>query len=360
MRAYRLSGAARLLRLAAGAVLITVAMVGAAPSTSAQGNSQTFPETGKIVQGRFLGYWQTHGGLAQQGYPISNEMQEKSDADGKVYTVQYFERSVLELHPENAAPNDVLLSLLGAWLYGQKYGGNAPGQVANSDPGAHLFPETGKHLGGVFLDYWQTHGGLAQQGYPISEEFNEVSLLDGKTYKVQYFERAVFELHPGNQPPYNVLLSQLGTFRYNEKYGGGPSPVASPTTQPEATATPAPPPPPPTATATPVPPATPTPQPGVKYVVTSWVSNRTPHPNEVVTVYGRVEQNGSAISGVLMSATWHIKPFDPGCKAYSRGGVAACSRNIGNAPVGQQVVIDLQFRLYDGTILSSKTSFTPQ
>jgi hypothetical protein len=37
---------------------------------------------------------------------------------------------------------------------------------------------------------------------------------------VQYFERAVFEYHPENQPPYNVLLSQLGTFRYREKYGG--------------------------------------------------------------------------------------------------------------------------------------------
>jgi hypothetical protein len=30
----------------------------------------------------------------------------------------------------------------------------------------------------------------------------------------------VFEYHPENQPPYNVLLSQLGTYRYHEKYGG--------------------------------------------------------------------------------------------------------------------------------------------
>ena len=46
--------------------------------------------------------------------------------------------------------------------------------------------------------------------YPTS---SEVSDLDGKLYKVQYFERAVMEYHPENQPPYNVLLSQLGTFR---------------------------------------------------------------------------------------------------------------------------------------------------
>jgi hypothetical protein len=47
----------------------------------------------------------------------------------------------------------------------------------------------------------------------------EISDLDGKPYTVQYFERAVFEMHPENQSPYGVLLSQLGTFRYQEKYG---------------------------------------------------------------------------------------------------------------------------------------------
>ena len=29
----------------------------------------------------------------------------------------------------------------------------------------------------------------------------------------------MFEYHPENQPPYNVLLSQLGTFRQRAKYG---------------------------------------------------------------------------------------------------------------------------------------------
>jgi hypothetical protein len=57
-----------------------------------------------------------------------------------------------------------------------------------------------------------------QQGYPISDELTEVSDLDGKPYLVQYFERAVFEYHPENQSPYNVLLSQLGTFRYKQMY----------------------------------------------------------------------------------------------------------------------------------------------
>jgi hypothetical protein len=187
-------------------------------NAQAQGNSRTFPETGKTIDGAFLQYWNSHGGLAQQGYPISDVIQETSATDGKIYTVQYMERAVFEQHPENPPPFNLLLSLLGVFRYQQKYPQGAPGQVPNTEPNSREFPQTGKRLGGIFRTYWERHGGLAQQGYPISDEFDEVSDLNGQTYKVQYFERAVFEYHPENQPPYNVLLSQLGTFRHRDKY----------------------------------------------------------------------------------------------------------------------------------------------
>ena len=178
-----------------------------------------FPETGKVVRGELLKYWTTHGGLAQLGLPISEEIKETSATDGNPYTLQYFERAVLERHPENKSPFDVQLSLLGSFRYNQKYTGGAPGQVPNNSQGSILFSQTGHRLGGAFLDYWKTHGGLAQQGYPTSDEFTEVSDLDGKPYKVQYFERAVFEYHPENPPETRVLLSQLGTYRHRAEYG---------------------------------------------------------------------------------------------------------------------------------------------
>ena len=127
---------------------------------------------------------------------------------------------MFEMHPENAAPFDVLLAQLGTFRYHARYPQGAPGQVANTSAGAVLFKETNHHLGGAFLTYWQGHGGLAQQGFPISEEFSEVSPLDGRTYRVQYFERAVFEYHPENAgTQFTVLLSQLGTFQYQAKHG---------------------------------------------------------------------------------------------------------------------------------------------
>jgi hypothetical protein len=103
------------------------------------------------------------------------------------------------------------------------------GTMAQSGGGCQTFPQTGHTVCGKFLDYWQKHGGLAQQGYPISEVFTETSALNGKPYTVQYFERAVFELHPENKPPNDVLLSLLGTYLGKANYQKGFPTVAGET-----------------------------------------------------------------------------------------------------------------------------------
>lgn len=94
-------------------------------------------------------------------------------------------------------------------------------QAQGTSGNCQNFAATGHKVCGRFLQYWQQNGGLAQQGYPLSEAFTETNALNGKPYTVQYFERVVFELHPENQPPYDVLLSQLGTFLGKDKYTQG-------------------------------------------------------------------------------------------------------------------------------------------
>lgn len=176
---------------------------GAAPSWEPVKATRTFPETGFSVSGRFLAYWSANGGLPLYGYPLTPERREKL-SDGKEYTVQYFERARFEYHPENTDPQyQVLLGQFGR-------------QIHPADPavepaiGATHFWQTGHNLSGRFAAYWQTHGGLPQFGYPITEEFTE-KLEDGKLYTVQYFERARFEYHPENSDPqYQVLLGQFG------------------------------------------------------------------------------------------------------------------------------------------------------
>jgi hypothetical protein len=100
---------------------------------------------------------------------------------------------------------------------------------ASAQETCRTFNETGRTVCGRFLEYWQRHGGLPIFGYPISDPFQEQSELDGNTYTVQYFERAVFELHPTNQAPYDVLLSQLGTFHLKRRYPGGQPDLRTPT-----------------------------------------------------------------------------------------------------------------------------------
>jgi glucose/arabinose dehydrogenase len=84
-------------------------------------------------------------------------------------------------------------------------------QPATILPGAsRCFSETKKCLRGAFLNYWFTHGGVSQFGLPITGELAE-RLGDGKTYTVQYTERARFEWHPENRGKESqVLLGRLG------------------------------------------------------------------------------------------------------------------------------------------------------
>jgi subtilisin family serine protease len=183
-----------------------------------------FPQTGHTLRGVFRSYWLANGGLPIFGYPTSEEFVERGE-DGRDYVVQYFERHRFELHPENAAPYNVLLSRLGDTILrqgGRDWFGFAKGTPA---PGCQFFAETGHSLCEPFLSYYRTHGleldgragktpaeSLALFGQPISEPQVE-TLGDGQSYVVQWFERARFESH-GNQGVLLGLLSNDLTAAY--------------------------------------------------------------------------------------------------------------------------------------------------
>jgi hypothetical protein len=171
---------------------------------------QYFLESGHTLGGAFLAYWQSHGGVAKLGYPISEEEDVTNPLDGQPRTVQYFERAVLEYHPEKAGtPDAVMLAAVGMWV---TQGRNFP-QIEPFDntPTDWYFPQTGHSVKQPFLGYWQQQGGVAIFGYPISEELPEINPSDGKVYTVQYFERARFEWHPTFAgTPNEVQLGLIG------------------------------------------------------------------------------------------------------------------------------------------------------
>jgi hypothetical protein len=183
-------------------------------ATAATGDVIYFSPTGHYLSGVFKTYWESHGGLEQFGYPLTEPFDQKSLTDGNVYITQYFERAVFEYHPENAGTQyTVLLSLLGKQLTSGREV-EAPfqriGSFSNSAARVY-FSQTGHSLAYGFKGYWERHGGLAQFGYPTSEEFTELNPADNKVYTVQYFERARFEYHPEFKgTKYEVLLGLLG------------------------------------------------------------------------------------------------------------------------------------------------------
>ncbi len=191
---------------------------GNCPAPSA--NARCFDETGFCIDGRIRQYWEQNGGLMVFGYPIRPQCEEL--VEGRPYQVQWFERNRLELHPENAPPYDVLLGRLSAdRLVQQSRNWESFPQTGNQ-PDCRYFPETNQSVCGAILAAWRSDGleldgrpgksegeNLALFGLPISPPQVE-TLSDGREYTVQWFERARFELHPENPPPYNVLLGLLG------------------------------------------------------------------------------------------------------------------------------------------------------
>ncbi len=187
-----------------GGVLLQLAA--ATYNTDINANRLCFAITNQCIGGQFLARWRASGGLAINGYPLSAEFRQQLE-DGKTYLVQYFERVRMEYHPENAPPQDVLLGQFGRSILAGVNG--APTSAVSPRDGFVHFADTQHNVAPDFFAYWQASGGLAQFGYPLTEEFTQ-KLPDGKEYTVQYFERARFERHPENAAPYNVLLGQFG------------------------------------------------------------------------------------------------------------------------------------------------------
>ncbi|MEO8285572.1 MAG: hypothetical protein ABI670_03995 [Chloroflexota bacterium] len=174
-------------------------------------NLTYFEAVGHTLGGGFRDYWQQHGGLAQFGYPLTEEFTEVSPTDGKPYVTQYFERARFEYHPENKPPFDVLLGLLGRTITaGRESEGPFQRAAAQTGAGTLYFDATGHNMPPQFSVYWQQHGGLSVYGYPISEPFIEVSPTDGRPYLVQYFERNRLEYHPELPGQFQVSLALLG------------------------------------------------------------------------------------------------------------------------------------------------------
>jgi hypothetical protein len=224
-----------------------------AQRAGAADDRRCFTETGQCIEGRIREFWEQHGGLYVFGLPIA--AQGEQIVEDRRLQAQWFERTRLELHPEQARPYDVLIGRLGAEVLAQADQDWRSFPQSAPQAGCRFFAETGHNVCSDILQTWRANGlefdgkrgtseaeSLALFGLPLSD-LREETFVDGRTYAVQWFERARFELHPENAPPYHVLLGLLGSTAQQRLHATPtltPTDTAMPTPLPESTQKPRP------------------------------------------------------------------------------------------------------------------------
>ncbi|MBI2939494.1 MAG: CAP domain-containing protein [Chloroflexi bacterium] len=171
------------------------------PAPAPAPGSWTAP-TGHAVDGGWLAFLRANGDVDNLGLPRTGVI---ADPTAGGQTVQYFQRMILEYHPENSPAYRIQRRLLGDVLYP---GADAPISIGDAPPGPWRYfpfsPDRPTGLGHFVADYtrssqpiyfkqyFDSHGGVTAFGYPKEEP----KLRDGRW--VQRFQAAVFEYHPEN------------------------------------------------------------------------------------------------------------------------------------------------------------------
>ncbi len=145
------------------------------------------------------------------GAPLGPVVTELTGDCRHTTSVLYTERQRLELHPGEEWPYRIVGTRIGTEIYKQRYG------VTQVEPRQDI---AGTAIANErFRAFFAQYGGLPVFGYPISDELIEVDTVTGQSQRVQYFERARFELI-ADAPKAAPLLEQVQLGLLGREYAG--------------------------------------------------------------------------------------------------------------------------------------------
>lgn len=179
-------------------------------------NDTWVASTGYAVSGPWLAYLRGHGDVDYVGLPRSPIV---PDPQNPGQCVQFFQRLVLEWHPENPPEYRIQRRLLTTELTGAEPA-PASAPLAPNSADYWYFPEGPKGLGHAvsnyapdgtwigFKSYFDSHGKEDAFGYPMEPPLKQIG-WDGVERWTQRFQAAVFEYHPefdrdGTKPGTNL------------------------------------------------------------------------------------------------------------------------------------------------------------
>lgn len=180
------------------AALLAFPIFGERQGANAQETYEYVYETGHYVRGEILAYYRSiENPIELYGYPIAEAYLDTATG----ITAQYFEKARIEVHPAEPAASRVRLSPLGEYLYEK----GLPEYPVENSAACQAFPPDGYLVCYDFLRFYLENGGPAQFGAPISGI--EITKND---VKIQYFQNARLEFHPGRDGQSWVTPARLG------------------------------------------------------------------------------------------------------------------------------------------------------
>jgi len=279
-----------------------------------------FSETGHNVYGEFLHFYQQASNpLLIYGYPITEEFTRSGGL-----RVQYFQRARFEYHPEMPAGRRVILTPLGTDSY------IASTQINIYSPlSCRYFAATGYSVCFEFLQFFDTNGGVAQFGLPVSPfEYRDDTI-------VQYFENARLEWQPWREPGQRVVIADLGRIYFGK---AGEDPGLLPPSQPLNAGT----------------------EPLVLSLqVRAFVSKAVAHSDDRQAVFIVVrDQRGKPIADANCTSnlTWPDQRTESALQHTDAAGVATISLAFTGQPEGRMVYADVSCT-YNGLQSATSTSF---
>src|SRR3990170_546203 len=196
------SEATKMRRLATAALLLGISLAPQASQAVAQGEGgRYYPETGHTLGASFIEFYDSLGGTEILGYPISEPFVDPLSG----WLIQYTENARMELVPSRQeGESRPRLSSLGEALGGWEPPLEAPGGIFGSSANCRFYSESHHNVCYAFLDFYESHGGPAAFGYPISEFTLEAGRI------VQYFQAFRFDWYPEDPGGGRVRRAPLG------------------------------------------------------------------------------------------------------------------------------------------------------
>jgi YVTN family beta-propeller protein len=143
------------------------------------GGEICFSETGNCIRGEIAKFWQQNGGLASFGFPLSDEIMEKSETDGNTYPSQYFERARLEYHAELFGTDyAVLIGQLGREMVKKRYPNGTPAAIDPRTPAINIYKDA------LTTEIRFDLAGLPPRVYAPNENGGNVTVIDPRTFEI--------------------------------------------------------------------------------------------------------------------------------------------------------------------------------